>query len=77
MVLAGGRALSSVAVARAGRGQFGRVVQATVYGSDVAVKIISEVQDVAALKLFRHEVAMLRNANHPNIVQLLGVCKVR
>jgi serine/threonine protein kinase len=58
-----------------GGGAFGKVYRAKCRGKLVAVKIPNK-QDLteSQLKLFRHEVTIMRKIFHPNVVLFLGAC---
>eukprot|EP01136_Pigoraptor_vietnamica_P036424 Opistho-1_new@102984 len=55
-----------------GSGQFGAVYEATYRGQKVAVKTLKDADSIAAD--FLAEAAVMTKLQHPNLVQLLGVC---
>eukprot|EP00339_Tiarina_fusa_P014873 CAMPEP_0117053630 /NCGR_PEP_ID=MMETSP0472-20121206/37103_1 /TAXON_ID=693140 ORGANISM="Tiarina fusus, Strain LIS" /NCGR_SAMPLE_ID=MMETSP0472 /ASSEMBLY_ACC=CAM_ASM_000603 /LENGTH=224 /DNA_ID=CAMNT_0004768777 /DNA_START=509 /DNA_END=1180 /DNA_ORIENTATION=+ len=68
-----------------GEGSFARVYRATYKGSEVAVKVIKLDSDSPDIKEtdeqlrerfveFRHEVSLMSGLDHPNLVELKGLC---
>jgi len=58
-----------------GKGNFGKVYKGTYLGTDVAIKQLYYVKDEDMQKYIEREMATLKGLRHPNIVQLLGLCK--
>jgi len=58
-----------------GKGNFGKVYKGTYLGTDVAIKQLYYVEDDDMQKYIEREMATLKGLRHPNIVQLLGLCK--
>eukprot|EP01099_Mayorella_cantabrigiensis_P002209 TRINITY_DN1975_c1_g1_i1.p1 TRINITY_DN1975_c1_g1~~TRINITY_DN1975_c1_g1_i1.p1 ORF type:complete len:159 (-),score=47.51 TRINITY_DN1975_c1_g1_i1:340-771(-) len=56
-----------------GEGGFAKVYSATFRREPVAVKEFKEV-NAKAQKMFRHEIKMIHNLIHPNIIKLVGFC---
>lgn len=56
-------------------GNFGDIFKATWFGAEVAVKRLLDVDDKDMHKYIEREMAVLSEMRHPNIVQLLGLCK--
>eukprot|EP01087_Luapelamoeba_hula_P001303 TRINITY_DN1104_c1_g1_i1.p1 TRINITY_DN1104_c1_g1~~TRINITY_DN1104_c1_g1_i1.p1 ORF type:complete len:454 (-),score=85.36 TRINITY_DN1104_c1_g1_i1:339-1700(-) len=59
---------------RIGKGNFGEVWQGKFLGLDVAIKKLFFVDDDFMQKYIEREMDTLRGLNHPNIVQLMGLC---
>lgn len=57
-----------------GKGAYGKVYKGKFRGRTVAIKTIL-VKDDKELVLIRREISLLRECDHPNIVELLGVSK--
>jgi hypothetical protein len=60
-----------------GAGGFGQVYQAVWKGTDVAVKVVpaGDVQQGKAVcKTFKHEVRVMRELRHPNVVLFMAAC---
>jgi len=58
-----------------GKGNFGKVYRGTYFGTDVAIKQLYYVDDEDMQKYIAREMQTLKGLRHPNIVQLLGLCK--
>jgi len=58
-----------------GEGNFGCVWKGTYLGTKVAVKQLLDVDDEDMHKYLEREMITLRDMRHPNIVQLMGLCK--
>jgi len=58
-----------------GKGNFGKVYRGTFFGTDVAIKQLYYVDDEDMQKYIAREMSTLKGLRHPNIVQLLGLCK--
>jgi len=58
-----------------GKGNFGKVYEGTYLGMPVAIKQLYYVDDEDMQKYISREMATLKGLRHPNIVQLLGLCK--
>jgi len=59
---------------RIGKGNFGEVYKGTYLGTDVAIKRLFFVDDDFMQKYIEREMDTLTQLNHPNIVQLMGLC---
>jgi len=59
---------------RIGKGNFGEVYKGTYLGTDVAIKRLFFVDDDFMQKYIEREMDTLTQLNHPNIVQLIGLC---
>jgi len=59
---------------RIGKGNFGEVYRGTWLGTDVAIKKLFFVNDDFMQKYIEREMDTLTCLNHPNIVQLMGLC---
>jgi len=59
---------------RIGKGNFGEVWKGKYLGLEVAVKKLFFVDDSFMQKYIEREMDTLRGLNHPNIVQLMGLC---
>eukprot|EP01087_Luapelamoeba_hula_P017638 TRINITY_DN557_c0_g1_i1.p1 TRINITY_DN557_c0_g1~~TRINITY_DN557_c0_g1_i1.p1 ORF type:complete len:462 (+),score=118.97 TRINITY_DN557_c0_g1_i1:144-1529(+) len=59
---------------RIGKGNFGEVWKGKYLGLDVAIKKLYFVDDDFMQKYIEREMDTLRGLNHPNIVQLMGLC---
>jgi len=59
---------------RIGKGNFGEVYRGTYLGTDVAIKKLFFVDDDFMQKYIEREMDTLTCLNHPNIVQLMGLC---
>merc|ERR1739848_535138 len=57
-----------------GKGAYGKVYKGRFRGRTVTIKTI-EVKDDKELVLIRREISLLRECDHPNIVELIGVSK--
>jgi hypothetical protein len=61
-----------------GSGGFGQVYQAMWKGTDVAVKVVPagnvQQQGKAVCKTFKHEVRVMRELRHPNVVLFMAAC---
>ncbi len=55
-----------------GTGGFGEVYKGTLLNAPVAVKKLSGELSGRLLEVFQQEVGILRNLNHPHVVQFLG-----
>lgn len=60
---------------RIGGGNFGQVWKANYFGTKVAVKQLLDVDDADMHKYITREMLTLRDVRHPNVVQLMGLCK--
>jgi LIM domain kinase 1 len=58
-----------------GKGNFGKVYKGVFLGAEVAIKQLYYVDDEDMQKYIQRELATLKGLRHPNIVQLLGLCK--
>lgn len=58
-----------------GKGNFGKVYKGTYVGTEVAIKQLYYVDDDDMQKYIEREMVTLKGLRHPNIVQLLGLCK--
>jgi LIM domain kinase 1 len=58
-----------------GKGNFGKVYKGVYLGTEVAIKQLYYVDDEDMQKYIEREMATLKGLRHPNIVQLLGLCK--
>ncbi|ELR17849.1 protein kinase domain containing protein [Acanthamoeba castellanii str. Neff] len=58
-----------------GKGNFGKVFKGVYVGTEVAIKQLYYVDDEDMQKYIEREMATLKGLRHPNIVQLLGLCK--
>jgi len=59
---------------RIGKGNFGEVYKGSYLGTDVAIKKLFFVDDDFMQKYIEREMDTLTCLNHPNIVQLMGLC---
>eukprot|EP01087_Luapelamoeba_hula_P018719 TRINITY_DN607_c0_g2_i1.p1 TRINITY_DN607_c0_g2~~TRINITY_DN607_c0_g2_i1.p1 ORF type:complete len:342 (-),score=88.31 TRINITY_DN607_c0_g2_i1:148-1173(-) len=59
---------------RIGKGNFGEVYRGSYLGTDVAIKRLFFVDDDFMQKYIEREMDTLTQLNHPNIVQLMGLC---
>jgi len=59
---------------RRGKGNFGEVYKGTYLGTDVAIKRLFFIDDDFMQKYIEREMEILTQLNHPNIVQLIGLC---
>jgi serine/threonine-protein kinase CTR1 len=57
-----------------GKGGFGEVYRGKLYGSECAVKQIKLSQENSIEKI-HHEIGIMGDVHHPNLVCLLGMCK--
>ncbi len=61
-----------------GAGGFGQVYQAVWKGTDVAVKVVPVGEDQQQVKTvcqtFKHEVRVMRELRHPNVVLFMAAC---
>ncbi|ELR25342.1 Dual specificity protein kinase shkC, putative [Acanthamoeba castellanii str. Neff] len=58
-----------------GSGSYGKVYKAKLYAKDVAVKkLTTKFLDEKALRAFGHEVDIMCNLRHPNVVLFMGAC---
>jgi len=57
-----------------GKGNFGEVWKGSYLGTDVAIKKLFFVDDQFMQKYIEREMDTLTQLNHPNIVQLMGMC---
>jgi Protein tyrosine and serine/threonine kinase len=60
---------------RIGGGNFGQVWKAMYFGTKVAVKQLLDIDDQDMHKYITREMLTLRDVRHPNVVQLMGLCK--
>ena len=60
---------------RIGGGNFGQVWKANYFGTKVAVKQLLDIDDADMHKYITREMLTLRDVRHPNVVQLMGLCK--
>eukprot|EP00004_Rigifila_ramosa_P013205 TRINITY_DN2912_c0_g1_i1.p1 TRINITY_DN2912_c0_g1~~TRINITY_DN2912_c0_g1_i1.p1 ORF type:complete len:429 (-),score=118.27 TRINITY_DN2912_c0_g1_i1:238-1497(-) len=58
-----------------GKGQFGEVMRASLYGTDVAVKRMFQNDDPEDQKYIARELKVLQHVHHPNVMQYMGVCQ--
>eukprot|EP01104_Vermistella_antarctica_P021201 TRINITY_DN941_c0_g1_i2.p1 TRINITY_DN941_c0_g1~~TRINITY_DN941_c0_g1_i2.p1 ORF type:complete len:387 (-),score=111.37 TRINITY_DN941_c0_g1_i2:105-1265(-) len=58
-----------------GGGNFGEIYKGNYFGTTVAVKRLLDVDDEDMHKYIERETVTLRDLRHPNVVQLLGLCK--
>eukprot|EP00211_Chloroparvula_japonica_P006074 CAMPEP_0119119940 /NCGR_PEP_ID=MMETSP1310-20130426/1206_1 /TAXON_ID=464262 /ORGANISM="Genus nov. species nov., Strain RCC2339" /LENGTH=349 /DNA_ID=CAMNT_0007109399 /DNA_START=151 /DNA_END=1200 /DNA_ORIENTATION=- len=58
-----------------GEGNFGRIWRGDYLGTPVAVKQLLDVDDEDMHKYIEREMLTLRQMRHPNIVQMIGLCK--
>jgi len=61
-------------IERIGKGNFGEVWKGKYLGLEVAIKKLFFVDDDFMQKYIEREMDTLRGLNHPNIVQLMGLC---
>mmetsp|Transcript_11979 Transcript_11979/g.18229 ORF Transcript_11979/g.18229 Transcript_11979/m.18229 type:complete len:336 (-) Transcript_11979:59-1066(-) len=58
-----------------GEGNFGRIWRGDYLGTTVAVKQLLDVDDEDMHKYIEREMLTLRQMRHPNILQMIGLCK--
>eukprot|EP00010_Vexillifera_abyssalis_P003698 CAMPEP_0201553242 /NCGR_PEP_ID=MMETSP0173_2-20130828/19526_1 /ASSEMBLY_ACC=CAM_ASM_000268 /TAXON_ID=218659 /ORGANISM="Vexillifera sp., Strain DIVA3 564/2" /LENGTH=927 /DNA_ID=CAMNT_0047963879 /DNA_START=36 /DNA_END=2819 /DNA_ORIENTATION=- len=58
-----------------GGGNFGAVWKSMYFGTEVAVKQLLDIDDEDMHKYITREMLTLRDVRHPNVVQLMGLCK--